>query len=291
MKRSLIHQLGVRQSIFLAIPVEPVNVAHFGENGDVELMKQTSAAVDELVKTFTEEARESIQDFIQVIRMNSMLPDTVEDEDKAVDTIFRAQRYFYVSLEIGDDRHASLTNVLFGRNPLHQMGNMLENIESPDLEKVPGQILGCMVKHGVTNPLIFIDEAGPSLNDPRQLQMLLKLFDPNRKTISVAGGLLDVRIDKVSFILTGNVAISEPALRDRLPTVEFDRAPEIAKAKNFERVWDASVSRMEPVFGQEAAKKIADAAKPFREIVIAADKEKLGCRSAERVIKNTCILR
>ncbi|KAL3894829.1 MAG: hypothetical protein SGCHY_005048 [Lobulomycetales sp.] len=310
LKRILIYQLRVRQSIFLAIPVEPVNVAHFGKGGDVELRKQTSTAVDELVKTFPEEARESIQDFIQVIRMNSMLPDTVEDdEDEAVETIFRAQRYFYgppgtgktfaaesiaraldlpmcrVSLEIDNDMHESLTNVLFGRNPVQGVASAFAGSEPPALEKVPGEILGCMIKHGVTNPLIFIDEAGPSLNDRHQLQLLLKLFDPNRKTISVGGGLFDVRIDKVSFILTGNVAISAPALRDRLPTVEFDRAPEIAKAKNFERVWKASVRRMERVFGEEEAKKIADAVEPFREVVIAADKENVGCRSAERVIK------
>jgi hypothetical protein len=129
------------------------------------------------------------------------------------------------------------------------------------------------------------DEAGPQLNEPINLSFLLQLFDPKKQTIKVAGGDLEIRVDLISFILTGNQRIEDKALLDRIPTIVFDKISIPIKAEIIESAWKQNEEHMRLTFSDEMSADISRELAPFKEFVIEKDIESAGCRVCLNVVQ------
>jgi hypothetical protein len=129
------------------------------------------------------------------------------------------------------------------------------------------------------------DEAGPQLNDESNLSFLLNLFDPNRQEIDVAGGTLKIRINLVSFILTGNEKIKNSALIDRIPTIEFDKISPSIKEDIIKASWQANEENMMQIFPVFMCKEISEALELHKDFVIKEDLGNAGCRVSKKVVQ------
>ena len=89
--------------------------------------------------------------------------------------------------------------------------------------------------------------------------------------MQVAGGAISIRIDLASFILTGNQEIGNPALRDRIPTIRFERVPAYVKIKIIERAWRQYERLTRERFPQATAAEMITIAGRFKQCIIAAD--------------------
>jgi hypothetical protein len=89
-KQGIIRKLRIRQSFLLATPQNTKNVAHFERDGDPVKMSKIDRDLEQVIKTLPYAAKDSIEQFIHDIRMNSILASSASGTKK-----IRAQRYFY----------------------------------------------------------------------------------------------------------------------------------------------------------------------------------------------------
>jgi hypothetical protein len=123
------------------------------------------------------------------------------------------------------------------------------------------------------------------LNNKDNLSLFLELFDPSKEVIKVAGGDLEIRIDLISFILTGNQKINNDALSQRIPTIEFDKVSSEIKAEIINAAWKNNEDDMELIFDDKMSKDISIALEPFKDYVKEKDLDSAGCRVSLTVVQ------
>ena len=91
-KNGVVRLLRLRQSFLLATPQKAINLAHFERSGDKVSMDKIDRDVEALIKSLPYASKDSMEQFVHDIRMNSILASSEKANGMAK---FRAQRYFY----------------------------------------------------------------------------------------------------------------------------------------------------------------------------------------------------
>lgn len=153
-----------------------------------------------------------------------------------------------------------------------------------------GGLLSCIIKTGVKNPIIFIDEAGEYLKVAQTagssaLEFWKVLLDSEELTFPVWNKKLMIDISRVTFILAGNHALVDPSLKQKLSQIAFIQVtPEVKRRVAYENM-DAILNDFAPpTVSGECYELIDSSMKSLVPYILKQDKSE-GARVVEKLVR------
>ncbi len=148
-------------------------------------------------------------------------------------------------------------------------------------------VADAVIKSGIANPIIILDDVGNWLNALGGVEQLNRFFDPNSTTrwCNQLGIEMDMR--KITFICTGNPAIIDAALISRLPQAQLPKLDRPQKESVANKAFEAKRAELAAILPESEVVNITFAAKRYLDYVLAKDeKENQGGRILDAVIRN-----
>jgi hypothetical protein len=201
-----------------------------GASLSAEQETSISKGIDKLVAGYPSRNKSVIECLIQSIRINSVTT-----------TPSRVQAYLYGPAGTGKTRFArELANLLglpfilikFPANGLDavlgsQHYHAREYNTSPPDTKLIGELLLKMIKSGIANPIILIDEIEITSENLSALKLLL---DSIKESLPIGGyPSADLDWKHATILMASNQPLKDEALQTRVPQIIFDKIPEHIK--------------------------------------------------------------
>jgi ATP-dependent Lon protease len=271
--KSYIKTLRLREYV-AAFPTEALDVGHFGPHSDSNTKELINSRVVELLMDLSPIVRRSVAPFITSIRQRSFETSDgtvrIADRPEKVPRP-RPQAYLYgppgtgkttFVENLGKSLGLPVCHLSLADNKKSLFGDDVNSFRSSQ-EKTEEQlfraIFNCFVNGGVTNPIIFFDEAGDliqSLDGGKEsnnygrasLLITLKLFlNAESSLLPIMRGEVKLDMSKATIILAGNYEIKDKALKSRITTITFDALTPDQKA----RIIDESITQIVTFFRAE----------------------------------------
>lgn len=229
--------LVLREGWLKAIPKTIVDVSHQSASGSLFERSLIDASVKSLIERYPGDMRVGLRTFVSRIRANCFK----EDAQFAGAYLFgkpgTGKTYFARALAeaLGLPMYEfSLQDAseedFFGTGG-YSRANSSKASASVE-EKAIGLLAASVIKSGILNPIVFLDEGGDSLTNRTSVSLLKKMLDPEnqkRRLWALGGATLD--LSRVTFMLSGNNSLDDPALKRRIKEIEFSSLPIDAKKK------------------------------------------------------------
>ncbi len=283
-----------RELVLLSLPYQPKNVAQYDKMGSAQLRLAIDQKAQELISESTKENQEAIKSFIQEVRDSSVFVHTD-----------RAQAYLYGPPGTGKTHFVhnlakkldlplcelSLKDV----KESDLLGNSFEsltNLTEKDVIII-GKLAKCFIDAGVTNPILFFDEAGEALSKDglrknSALASLLKdLLDPERKAIRLKGLGIEIDFSRATVIFAGNHLLEDSALRSRLPSIYFGQLGITEKSASAREAFAKTLTELSDVFLAEDVDQIQVEFERYLDAIVLADLERNpGARIIKGVVRD-----
>ena len=286
-KDNLIDLIKRRETIILGLPQMAKNVAHYEPGGDHEKLKELDSKLNQFISRVPEKNREHLANLIMRIRDNSI---------PGAKSAGQVQAYFHGPPGTGKTWFTRSLAETLGL-PLCEI--VLKNDDNSDLtggggytrngkeqskdEDIFGKLFMCFVRKGVTNPIIFLDEAGDYINkkdDSNTLVSILKLIlDPASRTISVYGDQFELDISRATFILAGNSRLKDTALKSRVPQIEFDSLEQDQKRHALELAIKEDREHLKPILNEKEFRRVLKEVQKYTSFMLDLN-EKMGIPGA-----------
>lgn len=152
------------------------------------------------------------------------------------------------------------------------------------LEELVGKLALEIVRSGVSNPFVFLDEM--NLNEPK-ISIYMKYLLQEKPTLKVPSCDIEIPLDRVTIVFASNQGVEDAALAQRFPIVHFQALTKKQKLKSAHETFDNQIKRLSDAISPEVAKRIADTVNPWLEYIVDEDiKRNPGGRVIKRVLSD-----
>jgi ATP-dependent Lon protease len=230
-REKLIHLLYRREALLAIHSLGLKNVFAFGRNSPSEAVAEMQTVVHDLLERYPASYRDALKSFLTKIRINSDINNKAQ----------RAVGYIWGPPGTGKTRFvndmANSLNIPLCSLTMKDVQEEFTGGSFDDTSKIGvdeesfyGKLLMCIMKSGVRNPIIFIDEAGESFKKATDINtnhfdmsFWKKFLDPNAVSVKLwTYGKVDFDISRVTIILAGNYEPDE-GLAGKISVLWFDK--------------------------------------------------------------------
>ncbi|RJF92021.1 hypothetical protein D3871_25515 [Noviherbaspirillum saxi] len=122
-----------------------------------------------------------------------------------------------------------------------------------DLEELVGKLALEIVRSGVSNPLVFFDEANLNANNMASYMKFLLQASP---VLNVPSCNIKIPLNRINLIFASNDVVKDAALAQRFPIITFQALTEDQKIAAASEKFSVIIERIKTQHGDEFAGKV-----------------------------------